>query len=263
MSQILKNREFVDVKMSEIDLPQTADRINIAPEAVEDLAKSILQVGLLQSILLNKKDDKYEIIFGHRRFLACQQNGYSVISATIVEYSDKEVALARATENLQRENLTPIEEAYIYSRLVNEMGLSLENAGKMTGKSGGVVKRRMDLLRMSENMQNALHKKLISITVAEELQRCSDITYQEYLLEMAVDHGVTKDVARMWVDDHEKSLRTNQSAGEGGVSLGSVFETSPVFVACETCKGPVELSEIKVLRICPVCLKTIITNIVD
>ena len=261
MSQKKTSENYLEVSISEIDPPPEPDRLTISPEAVNELAQSIQAVGLLQPILLTAKDGRYEIVFGHRRFLACLQVGMGRIPARIVEYTPEQVMVARASENLQREDLTPIEEAKIYVRLTQQLGMSLEKAGQMTGKSAGVVKRRMDFLRMPESIQKALHQRKISISVAEELWACPDAVYQDYLLEMAVEHGVTKEVARMWVDDFKKSLRTKQQAGAGGGGTLSIFETPPIFVSCDTCRGPAEITEVKHLRICLTCYQTIVENL--
>ena len=262
MSQAKTKKVFYQqIKLSLIDPPPMPDRMSLSVEAVRELADSIQAVGLLQPILLVVRDDRYEIIYGHRRFLACQTLGNATIAAKVVEYSDQEVALARATENLQRENLTPIEEAKIYVRLTQDLGLSPEEAGRMTGKSAGVVLRRMGLLKMPDIMQTAIHGGKITIAVAEELRRCLAIAYQDYLLDMAVDHGVTRIVAKGWVDDHLKSLRTAEADVAGGQGISSVYDSPPSFVACETCSGPVDLNKVKLLRICPDCFETIRQNL--
>ncbi|MEK7556488.1 MAG: hypothetical protein AAB538_00755, partial [Patescibacteria group bacterium] len=170
-------------------------------------------------------------------------------------------SVVRASENLQREDLTPIEEARIYRRLVSELGMTLEKAGQMTGKSPGVVKRRIDLLRMPDKFQNALHEKKIGIAVAESLWGCPDDNYRDYLLEMAVEHGITDAVARMWVDDYKKSLRTKAHGTAGGIGGMSVFEDNPIYVTCDACRGPSELPKIKNLRICSACYQAVIDNL--
>jgi len=252
---------FREISLNLIDPPPVADRLEINDEAVKELSASIQQVGLLQPVLLAEKDGRYEIVFGHRRFLACQKLGRSTISAKIADHTPQQIAILRATENIQREDLTPVEEASAYARLTGELGMSNNEVAKLTGKSTGVIHRRMTLLRMPECLQTALHARQISVAVAEELNACTDTGYLEYLCEMAVDHGVTRMVAKQWVQDHAKSLRTGQQDVGGGGGLPANLGSQKIYTACETCEQAVDISEAKMLRICPECWKTIISNL--
>ena len=254
-----KKREIfkkVDVRL--IDRPTEVARMEITREEINELAESISEQGLLLPIGLNISGNRYEVVHGDRRLLAVRQLGQKTIMARVVELSKKEVALARATENLQRKNLTPVEEAKQYFGMHKELKLSLEEIGKKIGKSPGIVKRRMDVLRMPESFQIALHAKKIGLGVAEELWSCSDAAHREYLLEMAIEHGVTTNVARMWVLDFNKQQRAKASGtGEGG-GVGSVMENDPIYRSCDLCKEPVDLSKVKELRMCEPCFNAIV-----
>ncbi|KKN32642.1 hypothetical protein LCGC14_0811650 [marine sediment metagenome] len=252
---------FRQVDLGLIDPPEDPDRISIDPDTINELADSIREVGLLQPILVTKKGDRFLVVFGHRRFLACQKLGLGKVTAGVVDYSDVDISIARATENIQRDGLTPIEEAKIYVRMTDQLGLSLEQAGKRTGKSAGVVKRRIDLLRMPTKLQRALHGKKVSISVAEELWKCPDEPYRDYLIEMATEHGVTQMVARNWVEERKKEMRGKEYGTEGGGGGASLMEPTPVFVACDTCKGPEDVTGIKYLRVCKKCMQTIMANL--
>ena len=250
---------FRKVSTSLIDVPKQADRIDIDPQSVRELAISIQAQGLLQPILLNENDGRFDIIAGHRRFLAVQSIGLDKIDARVVQFSPDEVALARATENLQRENLTPVEEAKIYSRMIETLHLTYEQIAEKTGRSPGTVRRRMDVIRMPESFQAALHQKKIGLSVAEELWSCPDNDYRDYLLQMACDHGITQAIARQWVGDYKKSLRSTPGGTAGGSPLQSVVENQPIFRACDLCSGPVDYTKIQELRICPDCYKRFIS----
>ncbi len=135
--------------------------------------------------------------------------------------------------------------------------MSWEEIGKRTGKSPGLVKRRTDILRMPECLQKALHKKLVSIGVAEELWRIQDPTGLEYYLSFAVDNGVTVLVAREWAQAFEREQRQPQQQEPGGGGFRHPSETVPVYVACELCRGSMEISEAVNLRCCPSCAEFI------
>lgn len=240
--------------------PSHVDRMSIDIDKITELAKSISEIGLLQSILVRPVKNKFEIVAGHRRYLAHKQLGKTVIEATVREMTDKQAALARASENLTREDLTPIEEAKIYSNLIEHEGLTEQEVAKKMGKTGGTIKRRMMLLRMPECLQNATHKKQISMTVAEELWPIADLTDLEYYLSFAIENGCTKETARGWCKDWKDSKRREKTAGGGGEQFVGIQEARPVYVPCDLCDSPFQIGEETVLRVCKTCYSTIKTN---
>jgi len=210
--------------------------------------------------LLRKDNDRFEIVAGHCRFLAHKQLGLSSINAVVRVLTDQQAAVSRATENLQRADLSPIEEAAIFQDLIESHGMSLEQIGKKVGKSPGLVKRRMDLLKMPPQLQKSVHKGQISISVAEELWPISDMATLDYYLGFAIEGGCTAAVARQWCKDWKDSLRRqNSGTGEGGQILAP-NEPRPIYVSCDLCTGPMEIGQETVFRTCPACTKTIKDN---
>lgn len=260
MTKILKNK-ITEVDLSLIDEPKAVVRMGISSEAVSELAQSISEIGLLQPVLLRKDGERYEVIAGHRRFLAHKELGAKKISAIIKVMTDQEAAVARATENLSREDLTPIEEAATYFDLCESHAMSLEQISAKVGKSPGLVKRRMDLLKMPPVLQKALHSKKLSIGVAEELWPIADAATLDYYLSFALDGGCTVAVARQWKHDWLDAQRRKSSEVGGSGELASPYEPKPTFMACDLCEGPVELGKDRIFRACPACAQLIINAI--
>lgn len=247
---------FKSIDVNKIEPPSEVARIEIPESAIKELAQSIKEQGLLQPIIVAEKDGKFEIVAGHRRWLAVKYLKQKTISCKIVDSSPEMNALARASENLQRSDLTPLEEGMIYQGLVEKFNMPLDQIAKITGISAGVVRRRINILKMPDNLIDAVHKKLISQTVAEELMRCPDEEYRDYLIQMSREHGVTSMVARGWVDDRAQELRTKLSGdGRGGHSPEVYIET-PTFIACQGCKKPKIVSDLKNVGICRECFET-------
>jgi len=243
-----------------IDEPGRIVRMEISSEAVAELAQSIAEIGLLQPILLRPCGERYEIVAGHRRYLAHRQLELDKIRALVKEMSDQEAAFSRATENLARVDLTSVEEAAIYRDLVDTHKMTYEQIGKKVGISPALVKRRLDLLKMPPQLQDALHKKRISISVAENLWTISDMTDLDYYLSFALDGGCTREVARSWAKEwKDKKRRADNPRVEGGGDFAP-SEPRPVYVSCDLCVGPMEIGEETVLRLCPNCIKIIKQN---
>lgn len=249
-----------DISLDLIYEPKGVVRMDIDPADIEELAQSISEVGLLQSILVAVDGERFELVFGHRRYLACQKLGLSTIRSVVRVMTQAEIGVARATENINRADLTPLEEAATYKNLLDEYNLTLEQVAQKMGKSAGTIKRRMDLLKMPPQLQKAVHSKSISISVAEELWTIADMTDLDYYLSFALDGGCTKEVARSWAKEWKDKKRRAENPGVEGSPTLAPTEPRPVFVACDLCVGPMEIGQETVLRLCPDCAKTIKQN---
>lgn len=250
-----KAKQIQKIDLVLIDEPDHILRMSIDTDRIKELADSISAVGQLQPILVVPRGKRFEIVFGHRRYLAIKSLGQTNIIAEVRVLSDEEVALMRATENIDRENLTPMEEAGTYQSLIDRCGWDIDKVSERMGKSPAVIRRRLDLLRMPPALQKAVHGQQISMTVAEELWAIRDIASMEYYLSFAVENGCTREVARQWAKEWKDQVRRSSNPDVGGVQLAlSPFEPRPSYVPCDLCNSPVELGKDRLLRVCPGCL---------
>lgn len=252
-----KKEIFRKISLDLIDRPDDIARMEIDEGKLKELADSIQERGLMQPIGVTPRGDRFMIVFGDRRYLAHNILGKKDIMCRIEDIEDTQVVIDRAIENVQRVDLTPFEEGHIYQGLLEKAGLSLDEISGRVRKSPGVVQRRMDILRMPESFQKALHAGLVSISVAEELWSCPDQARREYFMDLAVEHGITKDVARSWVEEFKKSKRNADSASGPGGGVAPAYEDQPIYRACDICSGPVEYKDLKELRVCATCFEGI------
>ncbi|GAJ07365.1 unnamed protein product, partial [marine sediment metagenome] len=204
-------------------------------------------------ITVDETDGRYEIVIGHRRFLAAKKLGWTEIRAEVGHFTIIEKALMRATENLQRENLSPIEEGYVYLGLQEKHGFSLRDIADRVGKSFVTVKNRLDLLNMDDEVQKAVQFKKIPPAVAAELSKIDDQKDLYRYLTLAIDNGVTARMMAQWVDDRRKGLAFNPNRGGGGGQKPETTREQKVFTMCEFCQGPVEYKDVSHLTACPRC----------
>lgn len=245
------------IPLDKLDEPAGVIRLEINQGEIQELADNIVEIGLLQPIVVRPVGERLEIVFGHRRYLAYQLLGRKKISCLVRDMDDSEAAVARASENLRRVGLSLIEEAAVYVDLRDNHKLTTDAIGKLMGVSPGVVKRRMDLLKMPPQLQKALHTKQISYSVAEELWRLGDKGVIDYYLGFAVDHGCTQAVARQWVNEEKKKQRTRDAGTEGGGEALSPMQSRPVWVSCDLCQGPLEVGKETTIRACESCVASI------
>lgn len=145
---------IINIDISLIIPNKEQPRQNFEEEALEDLANSIKIYGLLQPIILRKVEKKYEIVAGERRWRACKMAGLKEVPALIKELSQQESAKIALIENIQREDLNPIEEAMAYKKLMEDFKLTQEDVSLQVGKSRSYIANSIRLLNLDENITN-------------------------------------------------------------------------------------------------------------
>lgn len=241
------------VELGLIDPPDGHVRMDIPERTIFELSESLKEVGLIQAILITPVDGRYEVVVGHRRYLAAKRLNWDKIKAEVKKLDKKEIAVMRATENLQREDLSPIEEAAIYLDLFNESGFTLKMIADKMGRASSYIKRRMELLRLDDEIQKAVHQRKIGIEIGEILSKIEDKKELYRYLEMAIENGVTKDVANMWVDDIRKSIQYLNSREMGDRHIAEEIIPEKIYTPCQFCEGPMEYKDMRVVKICQTC----------
>ena len=159
----------VTVRISEVEPNREQPRKNFDDEKLEELAESIKMFGLRQPIRVQKRDDHYEIIAGERRWRAALKAGLKEIPVIIRDYTEKEILELSLIENLQRENLNPIEEAQAYKRLMDEFGMGQADVAQRVSKSRSAVANSLRLLKLEENVQKMVIDGQLSMGHARAL----------------------------------------------------------------------------------------------
>lgn len=157
------------LKLSDIEPNREQPRKNFDKEALQELADSIKQFGIIQPIVVQKKDDYYEIIAGERRWRAAKLAKLKEVPVIIKEYSDREVMEIALIENIQRKDLNPIEEALAYKSLIDEYSLKQEELANRVSKSRTAIANSMRLLKLTDSVQNMLINDEISMGHARAL----------------------------------------------------------------------------------------------
>ncbi len=255
-----KKREkkgFQQIAVNDCIEPKELARMEINSDEIHNLASAIEETGSLQPIEVVKDGDKFEIVFGHRRWLAHKFLKMDKIWARVVEINKDEILMRRATENIARVNLSPVEEGANYLAIQNQFDIGVEKIARKVGQTSSRVKRMLDIMRMPVSFQKAIHKGVLKPTTAEALWRCDDEVHREYLLELAIEHGVTTMVAQQWVNDYRKTQRPSSDINTEGGQSSSPMESKPNYMTCDLCKGPEIISGIKQLILCEECHRKI------
>jgi len=159
--------------------------------ALDELADSIKEHGILQPIVVRKSGTGYELIAGERRWRACGQAGVHEVPAIVKEFSDEEVLQTALIENIQRQDLDPLEEAYAYKRLVDDYALTQEEVAKSVGKSRVAVSNTLRLLKLPESILSHLAHGKISPGHARAIMMLDTVNTQEKLAEDIMRRGLS------------------------------------------------------------------------
>lgn len=163
-----------EVKVSDVVPCSFQPRTEFDREALESLAQSIKEKGVLQPLLVRKKNDKYEIIAGERRWRAAQLAGLNEVPVIVKDLNDSETLEIALIENLQRENLSAIEEAEGLNRLMNEYAYTQEVIGKVIGKSRSYIANTLRLLGLPEEIKQQVKENKLSASHARALIGCEN-----------------------------------------------------------------------------------------
>lgn len=187
-----ENKEgVVTVKINSVEPNKNQPRKAFNEDALAELADSIKQYGVIQPILVQKRNKYYEIIAGERRWRAAKLAGLKEVPVVIKDYSEQEIVEIALIENIQREDLNPIEEAQAYKRLLNEYNLNQDEVAERVSKSRSAVANSMRLLKLSEEVQNMLIDDLISSGHARTLLAIEDEKLQVEIAEKIMDEKLS------------------------------------------------------------------------
>ncbi len=171
------------IKLSQIEPNANQPRKNFNEDALQELADSIKQFGIIQPLVVQKKGRRYEIIAGERRWRAARIAGIKEVPVIIKDYNDQQVMEIALIENIQREDLNPIEEAQAYKRLLDEYNLKQDEVAEKVSKSRTAVTNSMRLLKLSAKVQEMVVDERITSGHARALLAIED---EEIQYEIAV-----------------------------------------------------------------------------
>lgn len=201
------------LKISQVEPNREQPRKKFDKEALEDLAGSIKQYGIIQPIIVCKKDDYYEIIAGERRWRAAKMAGLKEVPVVIREYSEKEIAEISLIENIQRENLNPVEEAIAYKKLIEDYELTQEELSQRISKSRTLIANTMRLLKLEESVQKLLADGKLSAGHARALLGLEDPEQQRAVAKLIVDEALsvrqTEDLVKK-LNEPEKEKKSSK-----------------------------------------------------
>ena len=198
------NDSIVELPLSELRANPYQPRKNFDEEALRELSESIKEHGVFQPIIVKKSIKGYEIIAGERRYRASKMAGLTTIPAIIKDFSDDEMMQIALLENLQRENLTAIEEAKAYKNIIETMNITQDELAKKVGKSRSHITNILGLLKLPASVQDMVLYNKLSMGHARVLSKLDDSQIQEDLAQKVIDEDLSVRQLESLVYDNPK-----------------------------------------------------------
>lgn len=208
--EVSKKKESVEkgpetiVKITKVEPNREQPRKHFDEDALQELADSIKQFGLLQPILVQDRKDYYEIIAGERRWRAAKLAGLKEVPVIIKNYTEQEIVEISLIENIQREDLNPIEEAQAYKRLLTEFNLKQDEVAERVSKSRAAVTNSIRLLKLSDKVQQMVIDDMISTGHARAILAIEDAEEQYNVAQRIFDEKLSvRDVEKLVKNLHK------------------------------------------------------------
>lgn len=218
-----KGTTLVDI--SKIEPNQDQPRKKFDEDALIELSDSIKLHGIIQPLAVQKRDGYYEIIAGERRWRAAKMAGLKEVPVMVMDLSDQEIAELRIIENIQRQDLNPIEEALAYKRLLNEFNLKQDEVAERVSKSRTAVTNSMRLLKLDERVQQMLIDDMIASGHARALLGIEDHEKQYELAQKVFDEKMNvRDVEKLVKKQNEDAkAKTKPTTGMPDEQMKAIY----------------------------------------
>ena len=249
--------EVREIEISKIEEPKEALRSYFTKEALEELKESIAREGLLQPLLVRPIGDKYEIVAGHRRFVAIKELGWEKVPCIVKEMDDTETLIKRIHENIKREDIDPVDLCTIVHKLYTEGGYTFKEIGEMFGKSESWARDVERIYFCDDFIKEALRAGHIKRSHAYILMKHPDPERRYYFLKLCIENGASPRTLDLWIRDDIGALHTIKEANpiQKISDLRKGAET--VMFTCALCNGQAPGDSMYVVHLCPQCYQTL------
>ena len=211
------------ININEIKPNQNQPRKSFNEEKLEELAASIIENGLIQPVILRKADKGYEIVAGERRWRACRKAGLKEIPCIIREFADEQNMLIAIIENMQREDLNPVEEAEGLNQMIVNFGMTQEQVSKSVGKSRPYITNALRLLKLPSEIREMLLANQLSAGHARAIAGISDTEKQIQLAEYAIKEGLSvREIEKIIKEENAPKKKISRKKAEKSADVRKV-----------------------------------------
>lgn len=213
-----EKEKVFEVDINKIEPNENQPRKSFDEEKIIELSESIKEIGIVQPVIVKRTGEFFKIIAGERRWRAARKAGLKTIPVIVKDFDDVMALEASLIENIQRENLNPLEESFIYKKFYDEFNFNQETIAKKVGKSRTAVTNSMRLLNLDRRVQNFLRENKLSGGHARALLSISDGDYQFEAAEKVIEENLsvrqTEEFVKNFIENIEKQKEQKENEKE-------------------------------------------------
>jgi len=245
------------VKVNEIKVGKHEQRLEEDPMVFAELVNSIGRLGLLTPLIVSQGDNGIVLVAGHRRLAAIKKLGYAEVLCIVRQSSETVDAETTFAENFCRKSLTPIEQACAIDQCYKNGSMTVEQMAKAFHRSQTWITAQMDMVNWPQDVVEAIHLNLISVSAAHNLAVITDDAYREFLLQTAVESGATARSTAAWLQGWRSSQPPEVAVENQPVGIGPPQQPMVPSMPCLCCSTVYEMNKMSHVPMCPECIKTI------
>jgi len=245
--------QVLEINIDLIDPPENPIRLEPEDEDIERLANSIQSTGLINPITVYKKNERYEVIAGHRRYLAAKLAGLKTVMARVVEGDEKKKVSIMLAENLSRKDLSPMEEASVYAEIQEQWGWSKKQIARVVGKSDRHIATMLKLLEIPNDLQLLVHNRELSIQHAFVLAEIEDPHTREIYTKDCIKRKVSVATLKEWVASLKAAEVLSKGPDEETIQAMKLSATQKTYYTCQVCDGVFPIEKMTNLMCCKSC----------
>jgi len=235
-------------------------RLDVAPARVQWLANNIAQCGMLNPITVRETDAGYQLTAGLHRLAAAKLLGWPTIHANVQDYSDLTAATVRLAENVQRSNLSPVEQATQLASLLELHAGGAEGIAADLGRPLNWVLDRLDLLRYPHDLLTHLHTKKISLAAAKPLAKIQPDDLRAVRIEQAAHYTISASTARLWLQQTQAAAPVETQTSEKPITPDLRQYETTTTAPCFVCRERKATTQMIPTHVCTTCLDEITTQ---
>lgn len=247
-----KEQDLFIIPIEKIKEPEKAMRLKMDPEKYEELKESIREIGLIEPLIVKTSGDFYEIIAGHRRYIACGDLGFKEIPCIITKTNEEQNLKIKYHENAFREDLSTYEEAVIFRDLITTQKIDTLYISKIFGRTESYIKTRVELFSFFPELITAVKNNEITLSIAKEMNQVDDMTTRSIYLSNAINNQVSLKKVREWVGNWLSANKPDMFEEQREKYENTSNE--PIYVDCMTCGEKKLIENTRLIRMCNDCI---------
>ena len=241
------------LNLADLTMPDFEAHKQIPDDYIAEITESIKSLGILEPLLVRRKNKEFEIIAGCVRYRCAKIAGLKSAPCIILGLDDKAAEIVKIHENIKRIPLDHIDQGNSFVMMREKFSMTENDIAAIVGKSVPYVSQHISLVSQDEELIRSVREKRLSFSQARELMKVDDKTERHRLQLYCENDGATVEVLKRWIQDYKNSLLRNSPVPDSEESLSYIPDRPQDFRICQACDKAIEIKHIRQIILCPTC----------